>query len=619
VNPPIDSELDDLAPLGIPTGTMLGRFEVLRKLATGGMAEIYLARLRGHAGFEKLVVIKRISPEAAGNPKLIQMFLDEARLVATLQHPNIADVYEVGEYRGAPFFAMEHLHGRDVRSIRKAASERNQGVPLRMSLAIIHATATALDYAHARSGPDGRNLNLVHRDISPSNIVVSYEGAIKLIDFGVARVTGQTHTTQAGTVRGKCPYMSPEQCRGLSLDGRSDLFSLGSVLYELTVGRRPFVGLSDFEIMSQIVNADVQRPSTLTEGYPGDLERIVMKLLARDPVRRHQSAEELLHELEPFLDANHLWVPPKKLSRYMRSLFSEQVIAWEKATHGDTETFADHIAMALSMEAEQDTPPMPVQVVMRLAQEMEAVALDEDASLALAYRPDDPDDPLHAIFGPDQSVAVQPSAPDTVTVRTGESDMFDSSVAHPSGDTVTVRTGEPEQLHDSVVNPSGDTVTTPWEEREAFRGQRADTVPQDGTNPGWIPPPAGTASAKKSPSAGMRAPTPQPAPVAAPRRPTPVSVPVLPQRVTPQSGPIVQRPQDPVLNVPSDLATRQQRRIPPTELVHPLPTKLAESQPYRDSPSDRRYPVTTSNRLLWVLVSVAVVVAGIVLVMLLKG
>jgi serine/threonine protein kinase len=610
---------------------MLGRFEVLRKIATGGMAEIYLARLRGRAGFEKLVVVKRISPEAAGNPKLIQMFHDEARLVATLQHPNIADVYEVGEYQGVPFFAMEHLHGRDVRSIRKTASEeRKQGVPLRVSLAIIHATASALDYAHDRRGPDGANLNLVHRDISPSNIVVTYEGAIKLIDFGVARVTTQTHTTQAGTVRGKCPYMSPEQCRGWQLDRRSDLFSLGSVLYELTVGRRPFVGASDFEIMNQIVNVDAPRPSSLTQGYPPELERIVMKLLARDTEKRHQKAEELLHDLEPFLDAKHLWVPPTKLSRYMRSLFSDRVIAWEQATHGDTDTFAEVAALQMEQD-EQDTPPMPVQVVMRLQQEMEAVAEDFDASLALVHRPGDANDPLLAAL--EDSIAFRAGG-DTQTVRTGEQEVFDASVAQPaSGETVTVRTAEPDHQDsvalrdsvathdslsvvlqdsisfrdsiaqpsgDSVAHPSGDTLTTPWEGREAYRAPTSvDTVtqrdhseagddttaadasldklrPLDRTSPGWLPPATTTGNAQR---------------VSAPR-------------LTPPPSSPTGRPQQ-----------AQQRTQPREAVVEPVRAiRVESSRPVRVTmltrppPRQARLPEAGSTRRLWFLMSMVVLV-----------
>src|SRR5260221_1510781 len=205
---------------------MLGKYELLRKIAMGGMAEIYLARVRGTAGFEKLVVIKRILPNVADEPKFVNMFLDEARFAATLQHRNIADVYEPGSDEGTPFFAMEFVHGQDARSIRIAAAQRKERVPLAVALAIVHGTASALDYAHDRTGSDGRNLGLVHRDVSPSNILVSYDGAIKLIDFGIARASITSHHTQTGTLKVKIRHMSPEQYRGQTIDGRSDLLSL---------------------------------------------------------------------------------------------------------------------------------------------------------------------------------------------------------------------------------------------------------------------------------------------------------------------------------------------------------------------------------------------------------
>lgn len=466
----------------LPVGTMLGKYEVLRKIATGGMAEIYLARLRGHAGFEKLVVVKRILPSAAEDPRLIQMFLDEARLVATLQHPNIADVHEVGEDRGAPFFVMEHIHGEDVRTIRHAAGERQQGVPLRLSLAIIHAIASALDYAHARKGADGKNLNLIHRDISTSNMLVSYQGAIKLIDFGVARVTKRNQTTQAGTVKGKVPYMSPEQCQGYAMDRRSDLFSLGVVMYELTVGQRPFQAPNDFDLMRQIVHTDARRPTAVNDGYPARLEKIVMKLLARKPEARYRTGEELLQELEPFMDHHQLWVPPKKISRYMQSLFKDRVAAWEAASRGDVKTFVEHVALATPERKPGDTPPTPLPIVMRLSQEIQAVALDSEASIAHIVRPGaDPLDSLDDAAGGD-SIALKPGG-DTVTIRTGESELYGvPAVAppataprepvdapdpeEPSGDTITQPPGASVPAGDTITQPpgapdvlSGDTIT----------------------------------------------------------------------------------------------------------------------------------------------------------------
>jgi len=359
----------------LPRGTVLGKYEILRKLAVGGMAEIYLARQRGTAGFEKLVVIKRILPNVAEDPTFVQMFLGEARLAATLQHPNIADVYDVDEFEGAPFFAMEYVHGQDVRHIRQAARQRDEHVPLAIGLAIVHGTASALDYAHERTAPDGLPLGLVHRDVSASNVIVSYDGAVKLLDFGIARASSHTHKTQTGTLKGKIPYMSPEQCRGMPLDFKSDLFSLGVVMYELTTGRRPFRGESDFEIMDQIVHKGAPPPSSVVTGYPPELEAIVLKLLAMQPADRYGSAEAMLHDLDPFIGAHRLWVSPKALGKYMKALFDDKIAAWELAEREGV-TLGQHITEAITSptaKSELLTPPSAFPGLVPISQEMPAV------------------------------------------------------------------------------------------------------------------------------------------------------------------------------------------------------------------------------------------------------
>jgi serine/threonine protein kinase len=334
---------------------VLGKYEVLRKIATGGMAEIYVARVRGTAGFEKLVVLKRILPNVAQDPAFVQMFLAEARLAATLQHPNIADVYDVGEVEGTYFFAMEFVHGEDARTIRAATKQRNERPPLAVALAIVQGTAAALDYAHEKAGPQGP-LGLVHRDVSASNIIVSYEGAVKLVDFGIARATSNEHKTRTGTLKGKIPYMSPEQCRGQQLDRRSDLFSLGTVLYELTVGRRPFRGENDFQMMEQIVHFDARPPTEIDVEYPTELEAIVLKLLSRDVNARYQNADQLLHDLQEFTQAHRLWASPKAIGKYMRSLFAEKIDAWESAEREGV-TLAQHVLQTSTSQSHPSGTP----------------------------------------------------------------------------------------------------------------------------------------------------------------------------------------------------------------------------------------------------------------------
>jgi serine/threonine protein kinase len=383
----------DTAPDELLPGSTLGKYEILRKLATGGMAEIYLARSRGVAGFEKTVVLKRILPHIAEDVSFVHMFLDEARLAATLQHPNIADVYDVGEVSGTPFFTMEYIHGQDVRSIRAATRRRNEQVPISIALAIVHGTAAALDYAHRRTGPDGQPLDLVHRDVSSSNIVVSYDGAIKLLDFGIARAASHQHKTQIGMLKGKTPYMSPEQCRAQRLDRRSDLFSLGTVLYELSVGQRPFRGENDFAIMEKIVHGKAPLPSTIAPDYPAELEAIVMRLLAPRPDERYQTAEDLLHDLEQFISKHGLWVSSRPLGKYMRILFAERVDAWERAA-SDGVALSEHVAETITSESQQVeriTPPSlhppaypPAHPrLLRLSQEFPAVGMPSQQMAAV--------------------------------------------------------------------------------------------------------------------------------------------------------------------------------------------------------------------------------------------
>jgi serine/threonine protein kinase len=302
-------------------GDTLGKYEIVRELAIGGMAAIFLARVRGTAGFEKSVVLKCILPNLANDRTLVESFLDEARLAATLRHSNIADVFDVGAEAKRYYIAMEYVHGENARTVRIEAKHKHKPIPLEVAVAITLGTTAALGYAHDRTGPEGRPLDLIHRDISPSNILVSFEGAIKLVDFGIARASTRSSRTRTGMRKGKVPYMSPEQCKGQKLDRRTDLFSLGTVLYELTVGQRPFLGHSDFEVMDAIVNCKPQPPSALRRGYPRELEQIVLRLLAESPAARYQTAHQLLDDLEAYKSRNGILASAHTVARFMNDLF----------------------------------------------------------------------------------------------------------------------------------------------------------------------------------------------------------------------------------------------------------------------------------------------------------
>lgn len=286
-------------------GSTVGRYEIVRKIGAGGMAEVYLGRPKD-GPVDARVAIKRLAPAFAGERRFVDMFVAEARLAATLHHPNIAKVYEAVLEADLCYFAMEHVHGFDVRALLAAAAARERTMPLPLALAIIYGVTAALAYVHDPRGPHAK-LNIVHRDISPSNILVSFDGAIKLVDFGIARVeTGAVTRTPSGQIKGKIPYMSPEQCRARALDGRSDLFSLGVVLYELTTGVRPFDRASEYETLEAIVRGEMTRPSKLVSDYPADVEAIVLRLLATRPGDRYPSAGPLLVDLDAVISARHI-------------------------------------------------------------------------------------------------------------------------------------------------------------------------------------------------------------------------------------------------------------------------------------------------------------------------
>ena len=310
----------------------LGGYTIVRKLAKGGMAEIYLARSLGPEGFEKLVVLKRILPRYAENPKFVQLFLDEAKLAASLDHPNVVHVYDMGQVDGHYFFTMEYVHGQDTRSIlRKASHLEGHQVPVGIAVLIARSMASALHHAHERKRPDGAARDIVHRDVSPSNILVSYDGAIKLADFGVAKAASSSVRTRTGALKGKVGYMSPEQARGMMIDRRSDVFSLGVVLWELLAMRRLFKTDNDLATIQAIINTPPPSLSALRDDCPPELDRIVRKALEKEPATRYQSAQLLQRDLEELARELRLDQSSIALSSYMTELFAEEIGAWRDA------------------------------------------------------------------------------------------------------------------------------------------------------------------------------------------------------------------------------------------------------------------------------------------------
>ncbi len=297
-------------------------------LAAGGMARIYIGRTTGIGSFERHVVLKLITPERANDHTAVQMFLDEARLAAALNHQNVAQVFEVGEDSGIHYLAMEYVHGQDLRALLAKAGSQGTRVPLELALTTVTGAAAGLNHAHERRGPDGIPLGIVHRDVSPSNIMIGYDGSVKLLDFGIAKATARSIETQSGIIKGKFAYMAPEQCRGRDVDRRSDVFSLGIILYEITTQHRCFRADSDFDTMHRIVTGDVVRPTRIIQGYPQALEAIVMKALAVDPAQRYQSAGALLEAIESYATAARMSLSTSSLGRFMRDMFGDAQEPW---------------------------------------------------------------------------------------------------------------------------------------------------------------------------------------------------------------------------------------------------------------------------------------------------
>jgi serine/threonine protein kinase len=297
-------------------------------LAAGGMARIYIGRTTGIGSFERHVVLKLITPERANDHTAVQMFLDEARLAASLNHQNVGQVFEVGEDGGIHYLAMEYVHGQDLRALLAKAGSQGTRVPLELALTVVTGAAAGLNHAHERRGPDGVPLGIVHRDVSPSNIMIGYDGSVKLLDFGIAKATARSVETQSGIIKGKFAYMAPEQCRGRDVDRRSDVFSLGIILYEISTQHRCFRADSDFDTMHRIVTGDVVRPTRLVQGYPPALEAIVMKALAVDANQRYQSAGLLLEAIESFAVSARMSLSTMSLGRFMRDMFGDQQEPW---------------------------------------------------------------------------------------------------------------------------------------------------------------------------------------------------------------------------------------------------------------------------------------------------
>jgi serine/threonine protein kinase len=314
-------------------GSTANSYEILAKLAEGGMAEIFLARGASVGGVARHVVLKRVLRDRAHDANFVRMFLDEARLAAQLQHPNIAQVYDIGKLGDSYFFTMEYVHGETVRALLQRASGLKRPLPIGAVLAIAAGAAAGLQHAHDRVGVDGRPLGIVHRDVSPSNLMVSYEGHVKLVDFGVAKASDRVTETRSGTVKGKISYLSPEQARGATIDRRSDLFSLGIVLWEMLALERLYRRETDFEAMTAIVTEPTPAPSTKRPDVPPDLDALVLRLLEKSTEKRFQTGEEVLDAIEALAAKTGAVLSAASIGRVVKDLFGQRPEPWIDLEH----------------------------------------------------------------------------------------------------------------------------------------------------------------------------------------------------------------------------------------------------------------------------------------------
>ncbi len=296
---------------------IFGKYHLVDRIATGGMAEVYRAKSYGVAGFEKTLVIKKILPNLASDKKFVEMFIDEAKIASTLSHINIVQIFDLGSQDDDYFIAMEYVDGTDLKSLVETARTTRRGVPVNFMVYIASEVAKGLDYAHRRKDAQRRDLAIVHRDISPHNVLVSHAGEVKITDFGIARATSKVNITRSGIIRGKFAYMSPEQARGESIDRRSDVFSLGIVLYEALTGTRLFKAKNDIETLKRVQTAPITPPSRINPEVTPPLEAIVFRALERDVTRRYQWASELYDDLTSYLFSSGEKVGGSELSAWV--------------------------------------------------------------------------------------------------------------------------------------------------------------------------------------------------------------------------------------------------------------------------------------------------------------
>ena len=304
-------------------GERLGDYELLERIGIGGMAEVWRARRAGEHGFDRPLAVKRILPHLAADEEFVGMFVDEAKLAVQLSHPNIAAVHDLGRSGETCYLVLDYVHGRDLRLLQDREREWRSPPHAGIACHVIARTLEGLAYAHGASDAVGRPLGLIHRDVTPQNILVSFEGDVKIVDFGLAKAQGRAQATQAGVVKGKLAYLAPEQLRGLPLDPRVDVYAAGIVLWEMLTGQRLFYADTDLDTLRKVHAGEVEPPSRLNPAVPPQLDHVVLTALARERDARYPGAQEFLDGLEEVIWEWGVVYSAHQLGAYMSHFFPE--------------------------------------------------------------------------------------------------------------------------------------------------------------------------------------------------------------------------------------------------------------------------------------------------------
>ena len=471
-----------------------GRYFLVDKVAVGGMAEVFKARIFSEGGFQKLLVIKRILGHLGGNDEFVDMFIDEAKISVELQHPNIVQVYDFGKIHENYFIAMECVEGKDVKGILRKMAERRKVLPVEYAAHIAHEMCKGLDFAHKKHDLHGEHLGIIHRDVSPSNILVSYTGNVKVADFGIAKAQISLYNTKDGVLKGKFEYMSPEQASGEDISPSSDIFACGIILHEMLTGRRLFKTDSDIKTLNRIKAVDVPLPSTLNPAVPARMDEIVMRALSRDPAERFPDARAFQQALLEFMYPSTPDVVRDSLQQFMHELFAEEIAAergrlrdgseaavklWESAPELDLdEEWSEEGSSARTMQTAPSRLPMVAAAVLVLLALGAAAffALREPETKVVEVERAVTTGSVHLRITPDEAEATvlldgrQVGAGSTMVLVEGQEPGADLSLRveaegfEPWEDTIDLVAGERLRLKvplAPVKGPSRPRVTTP--------------------------------------------------------------------------------------------------------------------------------------------------------------